>query len=94
MIAYIFGGLIIRGLIAALAEKLTGSQFMYQNVLINRLGCAAFVVALVVGTMPASMYVGFFLIDILATLAAKIKTPKGDPKNDTRNQINRRPSNP
>jgi len=85
MLAYIFGGLILRGLIAALAEKLTGSKFMYQNTLINRLGCAAFVVALVVGTMPASMYIGFFLIDILATLAAKIKTPKGDRNNDTRN---------
>jgi hypothetical protein len=82
----IFLALFVRLAIGSFAQKYTGSLFLIENVLINRIGAVMMVWFVIFGDFSAQMYIGFFLIDVIFVAMYAIsgetimnkKTQKGD----------------
>jgi len=68
MLVEIVAGALVRGILIEIAKHITGSSFLCINKTINILGVVSFFVAAVIGGQSLGIYLGFFLIDILAVL--------------------------
>jgi len=78
MFTEILVGLFLRGILIQLASRVTKSEFLLFNKVINSLGVACFVASIFVSELPFGNYFGFFLIDILAVIVIFINFNKNE----------------